>query len=340
MTNTLPAPTILDPTSVPSLRWGVLSAGAIAEIFVSSVHTHTAQRIVAVASRTPGKGEDFAARHGIAAVETSFSALVSRDDVDAVYIASYPSDHKEHALLAIAAGKHVLVEKPITLNAADAAEILQAGRDKGVLVMEAMWTRYLPQSTIIRSLLESHSFGEPQLFLSQFCQDNRAIDRIWAPGGGGATFDMGVYSVAMAQQFLGNPVAIHASGRVHPEGADEEVQVLLTYAGDVRARLIVSAIATAPQVASCSYENAVVTLDAPFLVPSGVSLLDKGFYPEGEHWVDNTGIKGHEGLSYQATWFAHFVSQGLVESPVHTHEDTIAIVAVCEEIVRQVTTQA
>jgi predicted dehydrogenase len=333
----LPNPVILDPASVPKLRWGVVSPGAIAETFVSSVHTHTTQRIVAVASRTPGKAEDFAKRHGITGVESSFLALVSRDDVDVVYISSYPSDHKEHALLAIAAGKHVLVEKPLALSAADAREVLDAGRAQGVLVMEAMWTRYLPQSTIIRTLLETAGLGSPQLFLGQFCVDNSHVERLRTPGGGGAVFDMGIYPIAMAQQFLGNPTGIRASGLVHESGEDQEAQVHLTYANGVRASLVISAVASAPQTVSCSFDNALITLDAPFLVPSGISLLTKDFYTEGEHWVDDTGVVGHEGLSYQATWLAHFVSQGLLESPVHTHDDTIAILAVCEEVVRQVT---
>jgi predicted dehydrogenase len=329
--------TIIDPASVPALRWGVLSPGGIAETFVSSVHAHTAQRIVAVSSRTPGKAEDFATRHGIPSVEPRFEDLVARDDVDVVYIASYPGDHKEHALLAIAAGKHVLVEKPLTLCAADAREVLSAGKARGVLVMEAMWTRYLPQSTIIRSMLQEGALGAPQLFLAQFCSDNSAVERLWAPGGGGATFDMGIYTVAMAQQFLGNPLTVSASGRVHPGGADEEALVHLTYASGARANLMISGVAAGRHTASCSFENTLIAIDPPFLVPSGLWTMSKDFYPTSAHWQDSTGITGHDGLSYQATWLAHFVSQGLLESPVHTHEDTIAILDVCEEIVRQVT---
>jgi predicted dehydrogenase len=332
-----PAATIIDPTSVPQLRWGVISPGDIAETFVSSVHQYTTQRIVAVSSRTPGKAEDFATRHGIPAVEARFEDLVARDDVDVVYISSYPGDHTEHALLAIAAGKHVLVEKPLALSAADAAKVFNAGKAKGVLVMEAMWTRYLPQSTIIRAFLDSGELGEPQFFLAQFCSDNRAIERLWAPGGGGVTFDMGIYPVAMAQQFLGNPLTISASGSVHPGGADEQAYVHMTYSSGARANLVISGVASALQSASCSFEDTLLSVNPPFLAPSGLVRMTKDFYPSTVHWRDDTGIRGHDGLSYQATWLAHFVSQGLLESPIHTHEDTIAILEVCEEIVAQVT---
>ena len=333
----IPAPTILDPSSVPALRWGVMGPGEIASTFVSSVLANTAQKMLAVASRTPGKAEAFAAAHGIGSVSSSYQELVERDDLDAIYIASYPSDHAEHALLAIAAGKHVLIEKPLALSSADAQRVLSAARSAGVLAMEAMWTRYLPQSTIIRALHETGELGAPELFVAQFCTDNRAIDRLWAPGGGGIAFDMGIYAVAMAHQFLGNPSKVSATGSVHPGGADQESFVTMDYESGARASLVMSGIASLPQSASCSFEAAQVVLDAPFLVPSGIHVTSKDFYPTGEHWVDSTGIVGHEGLCYQATWFAHYVEQGLLESPVHTHQDVVDILRVLETVVDQVT---
>lgn len=162
----IPAPTILDPNSVPTLRWGVMGPGEIASTFVSSVVANTAQKVAAVASRTPGKAEAFAAAHGIGSVSSSYQELVERDDLDAIYIASYPSDHAEHALLAIAAGKHVLIEKPLALSSADAQRVLSAARSAGVLAMEAMWTRYLPQSTIIRALHGAGDLGASAKFCS------------------------------------------------------------------------------------------------------------------------------------------------------------------------------
>ena len=332
----LPEPTILDPASVPSLRFGVMGPGDIAGTFVSSVHTHTTQKIEAVASRTPGKAEAFAATHGIPQVFTSYEELVASPDVDALYIASYPVDHAEHALLAIEAGKPVLIEKPLAMTAADTQKVFAAGRARGVLVMEAMWTRYLPQSTMIRSLLEEGSLGAPELFTSQFCTDNRAIERLWAPGGGGIVFDMGIYSLAMAYQFLGSPSTIRAHGSMHPGGSDQEASIMLGYESGASAHLIMSGRGSLPPTAGCSFENGQLVVDAPFLVPSGLSLMDKEFYAAGEHWRDTSDVQGHAGLSYQATWFSQFVEQGLRDSPVHTHEETVDIIRTLEEIVRQV----
>ncbi len=328
----LPAPAIVDPHAVPVLRWGVIGPGAIAETWVGAVQKHTGQHVAAVASRTPGRASDFATKFSLDHVCDDYDQLVERDDIDAIYIASYPSDHFDHAMLALRAGKHVLVEKPLTLQSNQAAELLECARSQGLLAMEAMWTRYLPQSTILRAVLESDELGQPELFSAQFCTDNRGVERLWTPGGGGILFDMGIYTVAMAQQILGNPATVSSSGIVRPDGIEEEVSVALTYDSGARAHLLVSGIASLPQVASCSFEKGQLSLAAPFFVPSAISVMSKDFYPEGNTWTDSTGVSGHEGLAYQATWFADYVGQGLVESPVHTHEDTVATLRVMEEI--------
>ncbi len=156
---TLPAPIIIDPHSVTSLRWGVIGPGDIADTWVGSVQKHTAQRVHAIASRTPGKAEAFAARFDIAHVEDSYEALVAREDIDAIYISSYPIDHFDHAMLAIHGHKHVLIEKPITLQADQAKKLLAAAKAEGVFAMEAMWTRYLPQSPSSSNCCQRNPWG-------------------------------------------------------------------------------------------------------------------------------------------------------------------------------------
>jgi len=332
----LPQPQIIDPSRVPSLRWGVIGPGAIAETFVGALQAHTHQRVTAVASRTPGRAAEFAQKFSLEHVSAHYEELVGRDDIDALYIASYPSDHFEHAMLGLRAGKHVLVEKPLTLRSDHATELLAFARAQGLLAMEAMWTRYLPQSTILRQLLDAGDLGKPESFVAQFCTDNRGVDRLWTPGGGGILFDMGIYAVAMAQQVLGNPTSITSSGRVRPDGIEEEMSVTLGYPSGARAHLLISGIASLPQVASCSFEHAQVSLHAPFFVPSAISVGTKDFYPRTTTWTDTTGIVGHEGLAYQATWFAGYVEKNLLESPVHTHDDTIATIRVMEHVLQAI----
>ena len=109
-----------DPRSAPAVRWGILGAGGIASVFTEAVTAHTQSAVVAVGSRAQGRADEFAARHAIPRAHGSYEALVADPDVQVVYAASPHPEHLEHALLAIAAGKHVLVEKAFTVNAAEA----------------------------------------------------------------------------------------------------------------------------------------------------------------------------------------------------------------------------
>ena len=320
---TLPAPRIVDPSSVPSLRWGIMGAAAIAHEFVTGAQKHTKQQIVAVASRTPGKAAEFAAKFGLEHHD-NYEDLLAREDIDVVYIPTLPTQHHGHALQAIAAGKHVLIEKPITMNVQQAEEIFAAARAKGVFAMEAMWTRYLPQYDIIRQLIENKTLGDIQLVNAVFCSDNRDVARLWTKGFGNPLIDMGIYSISFLQSFLGEPTEITAQGVLTEDKIDQEISVQLRYASGARGYILSSAVATLPVTASVSGTNGHITVGPPFLVPSQISISDNSFYFETETWQDQGPAVGHNGLGYQATYLAKFVGEGLVESPYESHADSVA----------------
>lgn len=236
----LPAPNIIDPNSVTSLRWGILGAAGIAEAFVTGLQKHTAQQVIAVASRTTGKAEAFAQQFGLES-HNNYEDLLAREDIDVVYIPTLPTQHREHALMAIAAGKHVLIEKPITMDSAEAAEVFAAAKAAGVLAMEAMWTRYLPQYDIIRQLLADGTLGDVEMVNVSMCQANLEVPRLWKKGHGNPFFDMGIYPISFAQSFLGNPVSVTAQAVLNADGIDEEVSVQLRYASGARAYILLSA---------------------------------------------------------------------------------------------------
>lgn len=331
----IPEPNHIKPGTEPALRWGVLAPGNIARSWVDGVQRHSNQKVVAVASSDLDRAKKFAQDFSIETVHKSYEALVSDPNVDAIYIASWQSNHLEHGELCISAGKPFLIEKPITYTASDARRLLEGAKNKGLLAVESMWTRYLPQSTIIDQLLASGELGSPELFTGIFAIDNRTIPRLWQKGGGGVVHDMGIYPISVAQQFLGNPSSIVAKGTITEDKIDAEAFVELGYESGARAVLIMSAMASLPQVVHCSFENAVLNIDAPFLTPSGLSLTDKEFYTTGSSWRDESGITGHEGLCYPAVAFASYLKQGLLESPIRSHADSIAAISVAEEIVRQ-----
>lgn len=328
----IPAPEIVDPDSVPSLRWGILGAGDIAEVFADTVFAHTRQKITAVASKTPGKGERFAQRFGIAQSYSRYEELVEDPDVDAVYVATLPHTHTADALLAIRAKKHVLIEKPTALLASDAEAIYAAARAAKVFAMEAMWSRYLPQASIIRQLVGSGALGEIEVLQADFGQDNRTIERLWIPGQSSIMQDMGIYPVSFAQMLLGDPIAISARGTLHEGVSESFASAVLEFPGGSRAVITVSGKAHLPTTASVSGTMGVVVVDGPFFVPSGLELRPALFNAHGPRWSHTGEIQGHEGLCYQVNHFARYVSEGLLESPLHTHRDTVSVIRINEEI--------
>ncbi|MBW4041573.1 MAG: Gfo/Idh/MocA family oxidoreductase [Acidobacteria bacterium] len=329
---TLPTPRVVADDAVPALRWGVIGTG-IAGSFVGALHAHTRQRAVAVTARDAARTAAFAAEHGIPAVLPSVEALVTSPDVDVVYVATPHPRHREQALAAIAAGKHVLVEKPIAMSADEAREILAAGRAAGVLVMEAMWTRYLPQASVLRQVIADGLIGDLRLVVADFgfvAPADRS-HRLWDPAlGGGALLDAGVYPISFASSVIGPLTLRSASGTVE-HGVDSGAALALTGRDTTSALLATSLVASLPVEAQVMGSAGRVKLLSPFFGPTGIELRRGGLGEEEvAAWRDDRFATLHEGLSDQATAFASYVAEGRVESPLHSHDETVQVMAVID----------
>lgn len=333
MSLTLPTPSLPDPTAVPALRWGVIGTG-IAGKFVHAIHAHTEQRAVAVTARDRVKTEAFAAEHGIARVLPSIEALVADPEIDVVYVATPHPLHREQALAAISAGKHVLIEKPIAMSADEAREITDAGRAAGVLVMEAMWTRYLPQSDVMRKVLADGAIGDVRLVTADFgfTMPYLPEHRLWDPVlGGGALLDAGVYPISFASSVLGAPTEIVAKGDSGPGGVDVSADLLLSYSSGARAFASTSLQTALPVTAAVLGSRGRIEIGSPFFGPSSISVTIGGFgSSETATFTDNRFEAVHDGLGYQATALASYVAEGRVESPVHTHDDVVGVMHVID----------
>jgi len=315
------------------LRWGVLAPGEIAGDFVRTVHANTDQRFVAVGSRSPERAAVFAATHGIER-SGDYRAVLEDAAVDVVYIAAPHSEHRSLALLAIAAGKHVLVEKPIALTAEQAEEIAAAARAAGVFAMEALWSRYLPQADVIAQLLERGDLGEVRLVTAvlgwqwPFDPASRGYDPAL---GGGAMLDAGVYSHWFAQFVLGAPVSVTAVGNLASTGVDSDSVVSLKSASGALAAITTSIVADTSVTASIHGTTGRIEA-SNFVMPSGFTLLANG---ERHEWVDDCGVTGRDGLAWEAVALAQFVADGRTESPVHSLDDSIALMRTIDEVRRQ-----
>ena len=336
----LPEPELyLSGTGEPSLGWGIVGPGWIAGEFAKAVRTHTAQRIVAVSSRSAERASSFAATHGIELALGSTEQLVARPDVDVVYVATPQSDHLATGLAAIAAGKHVLIEKPIAVSAAEARTLAEAGRAAGVLVMEAMWSRYLPQASVIRRLLADGVLGDVRAVLADHGQAITADPqhRLYRPElGGGALLDLGIYPVQLSSMVLGAPDRVVAVGGMTATGVDAHSTLVLTHRGDAQSTLYSSILARTPTTAVIAGSEATIGIDGIFYTPTSFRVSDRDFFGPVLTWSDPTGLKLFDGLSWEATALAGFVGEGRTESPVHTLEETVSILATIDEARAQI----
>lgn len=336
MSFVLPEPTHIPLRGGAALRWGVLAPGAIAADWVSAVHRFTDQRVVAAASRSAERAAAFAERHGIPRACGSYEQLVADPEVDVVYVAAPHTEHRRLALLAIDAGKHVLVEKPMGVSAADAADIVVAARTAGVFAMEAMWSRFLPQTTIIRRLLDDGALAEvagaAATFAGRFEYDphSRAFDPAL---GGGSLLDLGVYTLWWAQFCLGRPDSVSATGELAPTGVDADARVVLGYGPEVSASSFTSMSVDLPITAMVAGSNGLRLEVEPFVGPGGFRLgrIDGG----NAYWEDETGMRWRDGLCYQASAVAQHVADGLLEAPEHPLDTTLDILATIDEARRQ-----
>jgi len=326
-------------TGEPALRWGIIAPGGIAHYFAAAVNRHTRQRIVAVASRALDRAEAFGATHGIGRAYGDYRALAEDPDVDVVYIAAPQSEHLALGLLAIGAGKHVLIEKPLATSAADARTLASAARAAGVLLMEAMWSRYQPQAAVIRALISEGTLGE---VVGVSADHGQAIPkdpngRLYRRDlGGGALLDLGIYPIQLDSMVLGAPTSITAVGALTETGVDAYATLVLGHGGDAQSTLTTSMIARTPTVAVIAGTEARIEMAGPFHVPTSLTLADNQFLGKTATWNDPTGVQLMDGLSWEATALARFVGEGRTESPVHTLDETVSILETIDESLRQI----
>lgn len=335
----LPASRVPDPALAPALKWGILAPGFIAHAFAGALRAHTRQQVVAVGSRTAERAQAFAAEFGVPKAHASYRALVEDPEVEAVYVASPHSEHAALALLAIEAGKHVLVEKAFTRNAKEARQVVAAAQKRGVALMEAMWSRFLPRYDIVRQLLADGVLGDLETVVADHGQrlDRDRTPRLHDPAlAGGALLDLGIYPVSFACFALGVPAGLLAAGSHTDTGVDRQVSALLTrFTGNPNAQAVVNCTLAArtPTTATISGTLGRIELDGPFYVPGTVRLV----LPDGTSLSSAPPeISGHQGLAYEAAHFAQLVADGFTESPQLPLDETVAILGVLDEIRTQV----
>jgi predicted dehydrogenase len=330
----LPAARTPDPRAAPTLRWGVIGTGWIAERFVASLQAHSSQQVVAVGSRSPAGAARFGARFGLRRTYGSYAELIADRDVDVVYLAVPHNHHHELALESLAAGKATLVEKPLSLNASQAGEIAEVADRRGLFCMEALWTSFLPKFDVIRQLLEHGVLGEVRSVVADFGEWFSPDHRIMSPElAGGPLLDLGTYLVSFAVNVLGPPARVIASGQFAQTGVNTQTSMVLATDRHDQAALHTTILSNTPTTAVVAGTRATLVVDGPFYQPGGftVETADR----RGRLRYDEPRI-AHEGLHYQAAEVARRIHAGETGSPLRPLAASIETLRVIDEVRRQI----
>ncbi|MFF4934844.1 Gfo/Idh/MocA family protein [Streptomyces griseofuscus] len=304
------------------MRWGVLGPGGIASTFVSALRSATTQQVVAVGSRSAARAEAFADRFAIPAAYGSYADLVADDRVDVVYIATPHSEHAAHALLAIEAGRHVLVEKAFTRNAREAEQVVAAARARKRFVMEAMWTRFLPHMDVVRQCVEQGLLGDLHVVTADHGQRmaHDPAGRLFSPHlAGGALLDLGIYPLSFASMVMGAFTSVQATGSQTSTGVDAQACVVVANARGTQGLLHTTLRARTPTTAAVSGSAARVEIEGDFYAPAAVRLLDPAGRLIGAHEPQTR----EHGYAYEAAEVARCVSEGRLESALMPLEETV-----------------
>jgi predicted dehydrogenase len=318
--------------TMKKIGWGILGCGKIANKFASDLQLVADAELIAIASRNPVKLESFAQQYRPPLSFNSYQALVECADVDVIYVATPHGLHYENVMLCLKHRKAVLCEKAFALNLAHARQMVDFARKQGVFLMEAFWTKFLPQYQKVMEIIQSGRIGEVKFIQSDFgfkAPEPRA-QRLYDPLlGGGSLLDIGIYPVFLAQSILGKPTQVHAFITSYESGVDEQCAMTMKFAGGGLAVLsstfavetpVEAMIAgTAGRIAMRNrFHNATATVDLT---------LDKG-EPQFIEVHREPGF----GYQFEARHVNDCLRKGLTESTVMTHADTLMLMETLDRV--------
>jgi predicted dehydrogenase len=316
------------------LRWGILATGWIADLFVRDLQL-TGHRVSAVGSRTQQGADSFATRFNIPHAHGSYKALVSDSNVDLVYVATPHPMHADSALMALNAGKHVLIEKPFTVNAAEARQIVDLATAKNLVVLEAMWTRFLPHMVRIREIVASGMLGKVYSVVADHTRDlpSDPKHRLNALElGGGALLDLGIYPISFAWDILGKPEEIKAVARFKETGADAEVATIFRHAGGAISTTISSSDNGGANVASILGTAARIEIASTWYMPTSFRVIDRNEKVILEY---SSAVEGR-GMQYQADEIERLVAAAKYAGDILPPEESVSIMQTLDAIRAQI----
>ena len=318
------------PEKPKTIRWGIIGLGKIANKFANDINNTKGAKLYGVASRNYEKAESFAFKHHANFAFSSYEQLLKNPNVDAVYIATPHSFHKEHTILSLNYGKAVLCEKPFAMNLKEVEQMIAVAKEKNVLLMEALWTYFLPHYQFVLSELASNKYGkilklEADFGFKPIFHDTQS--RLYKKSlGGGSLLDIGIYPIFAALSTLGEPKDIDAKATFFENYVDSSCEMIFNYAEGTKAFLKSTLLEDTPTEAVFYCENGTITINSRFHQPSTVTTAFNGEVKTMD--FDYKTI----GYHYEILHFNELIRQQKTESPVMTFEFSRRLIKLLDNV--------
>ncbi len=310
------------------LQWGILGTGNIAHAFAKGVQESQSGELVAVGSRSQESADKFANEYSIAGRHANYDALLADANVEAIYISTPHPLHAQWSIKASRAKKHVLCEKPLTVNGAEAMRVIEAARQNNVILMEAFMYRCHPQTAKIVELVKAKAIGDVKLiratfsFAAGFEADSRLYNKEM---GGGGILDVGCYATSLARLIAGaalgrdfaEPREVKAVGHLGQSGVDEYSTAILKFDGDIVAQLVTGIALNSDNFLQIFGSNGSITVYDPWFCGNAKIVVNANGKTEEIAIESPSNI-----YAIEADAFARAVQSGSVQSPAMSPADT------------------
>ena len=314
------------------VRWGILGAGSIAGRFSEALAALPGAETLAVGSRSQDSADRFAEAHGFSRAYAGYAELAADPDVDVVYVATPHPFHAENAELCLRAGKAVVCEKPFTVNAAEARRLVGLARERGLFLMEGMWTRFFPLMGRLRRMLSDGVIGEPRMLAVDFGfrAELDPSSRLFDPKlGGGAMLDVGVYCVSFASMVLGRPLRGTGLSHLGETGVDEQFAAALEHGGGRISAITAGTRTASPHEATVLGTEGYARIHSPWWMPDAMTVSRPG---QEDELVREPAEEN--GFRYEAAEVMRCLGAGEGESPIMPLDETVSVLETMDEIRR------
>ncbi|WP_242158614.1 Gfo/Idh/MocA family protein [Aestuariivivens sediminis] len=300
-----------------TIRWGIIGLGNIANKFATDLITVPDAQLYAVASRSQDKANAFALQYKAIKAYGNYEDLTKDPNVDAVYIATPHTFHKANTITCLKQGRAVLCEKPLAMNLEEVEDMIACAQANNTLLMEGLWTYFLPHYQYVLSLLQDKRYGkliklEADFgFHCAFDEHSRLFNKSL---GGGSLLDIGIYPIFAALSSLGIPNTIDAKASFYDNGADSSCHMVFNYGDNVKAYLKSSIKTDLPTEAIFYCEKANIKINRMFFRPTTLSIISNG---KKEKKDFNESALGYH---YEISHFNQLLRDGKTESNIMTFD--------------------